>query len=210
MALFSPENRKCLTEPLSANNPITVQVLGVCSSLAVTTSLMNSIVMGIAVTFVVAASNLMISIMRKWIPNRVRMIVEMIVIATMVIFVDQILKAYMPDVSKQLSVFVGLIITNCIVLGRLEAFAMNNKPWTALLDGIGNGLGYTVILIVVGGVRELFGTGKLLGYEIYQKTPIYEWGYKDNVLMMLAPAAFILLGLIIWVQRTITGYEEKD
>ena len=207
MALFSPDNTKHLTGPLNVSNPITVQVLGVCSALAVTTNLENSLVMGLAVVFVVAASNVVVSLMRSQIPNRVRMIVEMVVIATMVIFVDQVLKAFMPGVSKQLSVFVGLIITNCIVLGRLEAFAMGNKVWPSFLDGIGNGLGYAIILVIVGAVRELLGAGKLLGFKVIPES-LYEAGYKDNGLMMLAPAAFILLGLIIWVQRTITGYEE--
>ncbi len=205
--LFGPQNRKIFTDPLSDNNPITIQVLGICSTLAVTSQLKPSFVMGLAVIFVVAGSNVVISSIRKLIPNRVRMIVEMAVIATLVIFVDLVLKAFVYDVSKQLSVFVGLIITNCIVLGRLEAFAMNSKPWPSLLDGLGNGIGYAAILVIVGFCRELFGQGSLFGVRIIPASA-YESGYENNGLMVLAPAAFILLGLIIWAQRTWTGYTE--
>ncbi len=196
------ENSKVLIEPINKNNPITVQVLGVCSALAVTNQLQPSVVMGLAVIFVVAGSNVIISCIRSLIPNRVRMIVEMVVIASLVILVDLFLKAYVPEVSKKLSVFVGLIITNCIVLGRLEAFAMSNKPIPSLLDGLGNGTGYALILVLVGLTREFFGAGSLWGYKMLPDS------YQPNGLMMLAPAAFILLGLIIWAQRSITGYEE--
>lgn len=205
--LFSKKNRAALTDPFSDNNPITIQVLGICSSLAVTAQLKPSLVMGLAVMVVVAGSNVVISMIRSLIPTRVRMIVEMAVVATLVILVDQILKAYAFEVSKQLSVFVGLIITNCIVLGRLEAFALGNKVWPSFLDGIGNGLGYAAVLVIVGFFRELLGAGKLLGYEVVPQF-LYNAGYENNGLMMLAPGAFILLGLIIWVQRTVSGYAE--
>ena len=212
MALLSPENKKSLIEPINKNNPITLQVLGVCSALAVTSKLQPSIVMGLSVIFVVSFSNLIVSSIRKLIPNRIRMIVEMVVIASLVILVDLFLKAYVPEIAKQLSVFVGLIITNCIVLGRLEAFAMGNKPWPSFLDGIGNGLGYAVILAIVGAIRELFGSGSLWGIKVFGRiNGLYasEGGwYMDNGLMLLAPAAFILLGLIIWAQRTINGQED--
>ncbi|OVE82207.1 NADH:ubiquinone reductase (Na(+)-transporting) subunit D [bacterium M21] len=201
---------KTITDPMTSNNPVTVQVLGICSALAVTSQLQPSLVMGLAVMFVVAGSNVIVSLIRKQIPNRVRMIVEMVVIASMVIFVDLFLKAFAWDVSKQLSVFVGLIITNCIVLGRLEAYAMGNKVWPSFLDGIGNGIGYAAVLVIVGATRELFGSGSLWNVKLIPESWYTANGgfYDNNGLMVLAPAAFILLGLIVWIQRTLSGYEE--
>lgn len=201
--LFSPKNIKLLTGPLNVNNPITVQVLGICSALAVTAKLMPAIVMSISVLVVLAASNVVISLLRNGIPPRIRIIVQLVVIATMVILVDQILKAFVYDVSKQLSVFVGLIITNCIIMGRLEAFAMSNKPWPAFLDGIGNSLGYGVILIIVAFFRELFGSGTLFGFQIIPQG-LYDFGYVNNGLMILPPMALITVGVIIWFQRYYT------
>lgn len=198
--LFSSKNLKLLKEPMDDNNPITVQVLGICSALAITVKLEPSIVMAISVLAVLAISNVIISLLRKLIPPRIRIIVQLTVIATMVILVDQILKAYAYDVSKQLSVFVGLIITNCIIMGRLEAFAMANKPWPAFLDGIGNAAGYGAILIVVAFFRELLGSGTLYGYKVIPES-FYEFGYADNGLMILPPMALITVGIIIWVQR---------
>jgi Na+-transporting NADH:ubiquinone oxidoreductase subunit D len=204
--LFSSKNLKLLTTPLGTQNPITVQVLGICSALAVTAKLEPSIVMSLSVVFVLVFSNLIISLLRNTIPSRIRIIVQLTVVASLVILVDQILKAYAYDVSKQLSVFVGLIITNCIIMGRLEAFALGNKPWPAVLDGFGNAAGYGIILVIVGFVRELFGTGNLTfpGIGEVQIVPdiIYEWGYVDNGLMILPPMALITVGIIIWVQRS--------
>ena len=205
-ALLSLKNKKVLTDPFSENNPITIQVLGICSALAVTAQLKPSLVMGLAVITVVSGSNIVVSMLRNMIPNKVRIIVEMVVVASLVILVDQVLKAYAFDVSKQLSVFVGLIITNCIVLGRLEAFAMGNRPWPSFLDGIGNGLGYAWVLAVVGLFRELFGSGSVMGYKL--PVALYNVGYVNNGLMVLAPGAFILLGLLIWAQRTFSKYVE--
>ena len=205
--LFSPKNRQIFRDPLVDNNPIATQVLGICSALAVTAQLRPSIVMGLAVTVVVAGSNLVISLMRKLIPNNVRIIVEMTVVASLVIIVDQVLRAYAYEMSRQLSVFVGLIITNCIVMGRLEAFALNNKPWPSILDGLGNGLGYAAILVVIGTFRELLGSGSILGLQIVPPA-LYEAGYVDNGLMVLAPGAFFLLGILIWIQRSITKHVE--
>jgi Na+-transporting NADH:ubiquinone oxidoreductase subunit D len=198
--LFSSKNLKLLKEPMDDNNPITVQVLGICSALAITVKLEPSIVMAISVLAVLSISNVIISLLRKMIPPRIRIIVQLTVIATMVILVDQILKAYAYDVSKQLSVFVGLIITNCIIMGRLEAFAMANKPWPAFLDGIGNSAGYGAILIVVAFFRELLGSGTLYGYQVIPEG-FYKFGYADNGLMILPPMALITVGIIIWVQR---------
>ena len=206
--LFSPQNRTVLKDPLSENNPITIQVLGICSALAVTTQIKPSLVMGIAVIFVVVSSNLIISLMRRLIPNNVRIIVQMTVVASLVVLVDQVLKAYAYDVSRQLSVFVALIITNCIVMGRLEAFAMNNKPWPSVLDGLGNGIGYALVIVAVGFFRELFGSGKLFGVQVIPQA-LYNAGYVDNGLMVLAPGAFILMGLLIWAQRRMSGYAEE-
>ncbi len=201
--LFSAKNIKLIKGPLNLNNPITVQVLGICSALAVTAKLIPAIVMSISVIVVTAASNVVISFLRNGIPPRIRIIVQLVVIATMVILVDQILKAFVYDVSKQLSVFVGLIITNCILMGRLEAFAMNNKPWPSFLDGIGNGLGYGLILVVVAFFRELLGSGTLFNLTIVPKS-FYEMGYHNNGLMILPPMALITLGVIIWLQRYYT------
>ena len=198
--MFSPTNMKLLTKPLNMNNPITVQVLGICSALAVTVQMKPALVMALAVTIVTGVSNLVISLLRNGIPPRIRIIVQLVVIATMVILVDQLLKAFVFDVSKQLSVFVGLIITNCIIMGRLEAFAMANKPWPAFLDGIGNGLGYGLILLVVAFFRELFGSGTLFGVHIVPAA-FYHMGYTNNGLMILPPMALITVGVIIWVQR---------
>ena len=204
-------SNKIFSDPLIDNNPITRQVLGVCSALAVTVKLEMAIVMALALTFVLTFSNLIVSLLRKFIPSNVRIIVQLIVIATLVILVDQILQAYMYDVSKQLSVFVGLIITNCIVMGRADAFAMSNSPKDSVLDGLGNGIGYGSILIIVSIFREIFGSGELYGYQIIPLSVYVENGgwYMNNGLMLLAPGAFIVLGLLIWLQRTYTGYTEE-
>ncbi|RMH62108.1 MAG: NADH:ubiquinone reductase (Na(+)-transporting) subunit D [Calditrichaeota bacterium] len=194
---------KVLTNPLSDNNPITFQVLGICSSLAVTVQMKTALVMALAVTAVVAFSNVIISMLRKYIPSKIRIIVELAVIATLVILVDQMLKAYLFNISKQLSVFVGLIITNCIIMGRAEAFALQNSPWPSFLDGVGNGLGYGWILMTVATVREILGSGSFLGFKIVPQA-LYNAGYENMGLMLLAPGAFIILGLLVWVQRTIT------
>lgn len=198
--LFSKKNRKLITDPLNDDNPITVQVLGICSALAVTVKLKPSIVMSLSVVAVVIFANLIVSLIRNLVPSRVRIIVQLVVVAFLVILVDQVLKAFVYDVSKQLSVFVGLIITNCIVMGRLEAFAMGNKPWPSILDGIGNGLGYAWILVAVAFFRELFGSGQLMGFQIIPEA-FYGFGYMNNGLMILPPMALITVGIIIWVQR---------
>jgi Na+-transporting NADH:ubiquinone oxidoreductase subunit D len=200
--MFSAKNFKLLSSPLNKNNPITVQVLGICSALAVTVKLKPALVMALSVTIVVAISNLVIAALRNYIPDRIRIIVQLVVIATLVILVDQILKAYAFDVSKQLSVFVGLIITNCIIMGRLEAFAMANKPWPSFIDGLGNGAGYGIILIIVAFLRELLGSGTILGYPILQKAGLYSAGYENNGMMILPPMALIVVGLLIWFQRS--------
>lgn len=199
--LFSAKTKKLLLGPLNKDNPITVQVLGICSALAVTVKLEPAFVMSISVMAVTAISNLLISLLRNTIPPRIRIIVQLVVIAALVILVDQILKAYLYDVSKQLSVFVGLIITNCIIMGRLEAFAMANKPWPSFVDGIGNGLGYGIILITVAFFRELLGSGTIWGFHVLPKA-FYEMGYVNNGLMILPPMALIVVGIIIWVQRS--------
>ncbi|MBQ9638388.1 MAG: NADH:ubiquinone reductase (Na(+)-transporting) subunit D [Bacteroidales bacterium] len=196
------KNTKLITNPLGKNNPITVQVLGICSCLAVTAQLKPAFVMALSVTVVVALSNLIISFLRNTIPPRIRIIVQLVVVSALVILVNQVLQAFVYDVSKQLSVYVGLIITNCIVMGRLEAFAMSNKPWASLCDGIGNGLGYGIILIILGFVRELFGSGTLWGYPIMEKLGLYNIGYENNGLVIMAPMALILVGIIIWIQRS--------
>lgn len=203
--LFSKRNKKLITNPLDIDNPITVQVLGICSALAVTTQMKPALVMSVALTVVTASSNVMISLMRNSIPPRIRIIVQLAVVSLWVTLVNEVLKAYVYDVSKQLSVFVGLIITNCIVMGRLEAYAMGNKPWPSLLDGVGNGLGYGLILMAVAVFREFFGSGALFGYKIFESLGIH---YQGNGLMLLPAGACIIVGLIIWVQRTLNGYRE--
>ncbi|UGS21502.1 NADH:ubiquinone reductase (Na(+)-transporting) subunit D [Flavobacterium cyclinae] len=205
--LFSKSNIKLITNPFNDDNPVTVQVLGICSALAVTVQMKNAFVMALSVTAVVALSNVIVSLIRNLIPARIRIIVQLVIVAALVILVDQVLKAYAYDVSKQLSVFVGLIITNCIVMGRLEAFALGNGPWKSFLDGIGNGLGYGIILMIVAFFRELFGSGKIFGIEILgnavDKTGAYAHGYVNNGFMLLAPMALVTVGVIIWVQRGI-------
>jgi Na+-transporting NADH:ubiquinone oxidoreductase subunit D len=207
--MFSAKVLKLLKNPFNLENPITVQVLGICSALAVTVQLKPAIVMALSVTIVTAFSNLIISALRNTIPSRIRIIVQLVVVATLVIIVDQVLKAYVYDVSKKLSVFVGLIITNCILMGRLEAFAMGNKPWPSFVDGIGNGLGYGLILVIVAFFRELLGSGKVLGMKIIPDF-FYKIGYVDNGLMILPPMALITIGIIIWIQRSrSTELQEK-
>ena len=204
MSLFSGKNREYLLGPLSKNNPVLVQILGICSTLAVTVKLENALVMGLSVTAVTAFSNVILSLLRNTIPNRIRIIVQLVVVAALVIIVDQLLKAYAYEVSKQLSVYVGLIITNCIIMGRIEAFALANKPWPSLLDGIGNGLGYTVILAIMGFIRELFGSGTLFGVQIIPQGWFVANGgaYMNNGLMIMPAASLILVGLIIWIHRS--------
>jgi Na+-transporting NADH:ubiquinone oxidoreductase subunit D len=199
--LFSAKNRKLLSDPLDDNNPITVQVLGICSALAVTVQVKPALFMCIGVIFVAAFGNLIISLMRNIIPNRIRIIVQLVIVATLVTLVDLGLKAFAYDTSKALSVFVGLIITNCIIMGRLEAFALGNKPWPSFLDGIGNGIGYSVILVGVAVLRELFGSGKILGFQVVPQA-LYDLGYVNNGLFILPPMALILVGAIIWWQRS--------
>ncbi|MGY8987819.1 MAG: NADH:ubiquinone reductase (Na(+)-transporting) subunit D [Flavobacteriales bacterium] len=200
-ALFSKKNKKLISDPLNDNNPITIQVLGICSALAITVQLKPAIVMAISVLFVLSVANVLISLMRHLIPSRIRIIVQLVVIATLVILVDQVLKAYVYDVSKELSVFVGLIITNCIIMGRLEAFGMANGPWKSFLDGIGNSFGYAWILIAVAFFRELLGSGTLFGYPVLEKIGLYNLGYENNGMMILPPMALITVGIIIWIQR---------
>lgn len=199
--LFSKKNKKLLTDPLDDDNPITVQVLGICSALAITVQVKQAVVMSLSVLFVLVAANVIISVMRSLIPTRVRIIVQLVVVASLVILVDQVLKAFVYDVSKQLSVFVGLIITNCIIMGRLEAFALGNKPWPSFLDGVGNAAGYGLILIVVAFFRELLGSGKIYGFEVIPQF-LYDLGYENNGLMILSPMALITVGVYIWVQRS--------
>lgn len=203
-SLFSAKNLKLLTYPINSGNPISVLVLGICSSLAVTVKMKPAFVMAVSVMVVTAFSNLIISYMRNTIPSRIRIIVQLVVVAALVIIVDQILKAFVYDVSKQLSVFVGLIITNCIIMGRLEAFALGNKPWPSFLDGIGNGAGYGLILIVVSFIRELFGSGSIWGYNVVPESFLAKNGgfYEHNGMMILPPMALILLGVIIWIHRS--------
>lgn len=206
MGLLSKKDAKLITDPLADNNPITVQVLGICSALAITAQLNASIVMAISVMFVVSIGNVVISLLRNVIPTKIKIIVQLVVAAGLVIIVDQILKAYAYELSKQLSVFVGLIITNCILMGRFEAFALANTPWKSFLDGIGNSAGYGIILIIVAFFRELLGSGSLLGYPVLgnsiEKTGVYAYGYENNGFMLLAPMALITIGIIIWVQRS--------
>lgn len=206
-SLFSKKNRKLLIEPLTDNNPVTVQVLGICSSLAITVKMDIALVMGLSVIFVTAMGNYVISALRNIMPPRIRIIVQLVVAAALVIIVNEILKAYLPDISEQLSVFVGLIITNCIIMGRFEAYAMANKPWPSFLDGIGNGAGYAILLLIVAFVRELLGSGSLFGIKILgsaipgEETGLYTMGYVNNNLIILPPMALIIVGIIIWVQR---------
>jgi len=211
-SLFSKKNKKLITEPLGDNNPITIQVLGICSALAITVQVEQAFWMSVSVIFVMIFGNLIISLLRNLIPSRVRIIVQLVVVASLVIIVNELLQAFVPDVSEKLSVFVGLIITNCIIMGRFEAFAMSNKPFPSILDAIGNALGYAWILIVVALVREVFGSGKIWGYEIFgsnipdeatgKMTGLYELGYVNNNMMILPPMALIVVGVIIWVQRS--------
>lgn len=208
MALFNKQNREVFTDPLNLDNPIIVQVLGICSALAVTTQLKPAIVMGLAVTIITAFSNVIISVIRNTIPTRIRIIVQLVIVAALVTIVSQVLKAYNYDVSVQLSVYVGLIITNCILMGRLEAFAMMNKPWPSFLDGLGNGLGYALILVIVGTVREFFGRGSLLGIQIIPGS-VYQAGYMNNGMMTMPAMALILLGCVIWMHRAYF-YKEED
>ena len=208
MALLSKKSKKAITDPLSTNNPITLQVLGICSALAVTVKMDTAVVMTLAVVAVLSISNTLIALLRNFIPTKVRIIVQLSVIASLVILTDQVLKAYMYDISKQLSVFVGLIITNCIVMGRAEAFAMQNPPGKSFFDGLGNGLGYGLILILVSFFRELLGSGTVYGIQLIPQV-VYDMGYTNMGLMNLAPGAFIILGLIVWVQRIMSGIEEE-
>lgn len=198
--LFSKKNKEVFSSPLNLNNPVTMQVLGICSALAVTAKLEPAIVMGLSVTVIVAFANVIISLLRNTIPNRIRIIVQLVVVAALVTIVSEILKAYAYDVSVQLSVYVGLIITNCILMGRLEAFAMANGPWESFLDGLGNGLGYAIILVIVAFFRELLGSGALFGIQIIPQG-FYEMGYLNNGLMLMPPMALIIVACIIWVQR---------
>jgi Na+-transporting NADH:ubiquinone oxidoreductase subunit D len=204
--LFSKKNRKLLTDPLDGNNPITVQVLGICSALAITVQLKPALVMAMSVIAVMAFSSFFISLLRNTVPARIRIIVQLAVVATSVTLVNEVLKAYAYDVFKQLSVFVGLIITNCIVMGRLEAYAMANKPLPSLIDGIGNGIGYGIILILVAFFRELLGSGSLFGWKIFEEIGL---SYQGNGLMMLPAGACIVVGIIIWMQRARNGYFEE-
>jgi len=206
MALLTKKDANLILDPLTDNNPITIQVLGICSALAITAELKASIVMAISVIFVMGMGNVVVSLMRDIIPSKIRIIVQLIVVATLVIIVDQVLKAFAFELSKTLGAFIGLIITNCIIMGRFEAFALANGPWRSFLDGIGNALGYGVILIIVGFFRELFGSGTLLGYPVFgdpiMKTGLYATGYENNGFMILPPAALIVVGILIWVQRS--------
>ncbi len=208
MALFSKQNKEAFIKPLNGDNPVLVQVLGICSALAVTSQLKPAIVMGLAVTIITAFSNVIISIIRNTIPQRIRIIVQLVVVAALVTIVSQVLKAFAYDVSVQLSVYVGLIITNCILMGRLEAFAMMNKPWPSFLDGVGNGLGYALILVIVGAVRELLGRGSLLGFQLIPEGA-YNFGYVNNGMMPMPAMALILVGCVIWVHRAFIYKEEK-
>jgi len=200
-SLFSKKRMTLLRDPLNDNNPVTTQVLGICSALAITVQLKPAIVMAISVMVVLSIANVLISFMRNLIPPRIRIIVQLVVIATLVILVDQVLKAFVYDVSKELSVFVGLIITNCIIMGRLEAFGIANRPWDSFLDGLGNSFGYAWILIAVAFFRELLGSGTLYGYPVLEKIGLYEMGYENNGMMILPPMALITVGIIIWIQR---------
>ncbi|MBU2019171.1 MAG: NADH:ubiquinone reductase (Na(+)-transporting) subunit D [Bacteroidetes bacterium] len=206
--LFSKKNKKLITDPLTDNNPVTIQVLGICSALAITVQVSQGVVMGLSVIFVTVMGNLLISLLRNVIPSKIRIIVQLVVAASLVIIVNEVLKAYLPDISEKLSVFVGLIITNCIIMGRFEAFAMANKPWPSVLDGFGNGLGYAGLLVLVAIFRELFGSGTLGGIPIFgnslpgEESGLYAMGYANNNMMILPPMALVIVGCIIWVQRS--------
>jgi len=204
--LFSKRRKKFVNDPLSSDNPITVQVLGICSALAVTTQMRPTLIMAISVTLVIVFSNLLLSLIRNLVPSRVRIIVQLAIVATFVTLVSEVLKAYQYDMYKQLSVFVGLIITNCIVMGRLEAFAMGNKPWDSMLDGLGSGLGYSWIILTVAFFREIFGSGKIFGWPVFDAIGLS--GFPTNGLMVTPVGAFFILGIIVWIQRTKTGYSE--
>ena len=199
-SLFSKKNKQLITQPLNDSNPVTVQVLGICSALAVTVQLKNAVVMSLSVLAVVVLGNVIVSLLRNLIPGRVRIIVQLVVVASLVIIVDQVLKAFVYDVAKQLSVFVGLIITNCIVMGRLEAFALGNKPMASAIDGVGNALGYGLVLVVVAFFKELLGSGKLMGMQVIPQA-VYDMGYMNNNLMLLPPSSLIIVGTYIWIQR---------
>jgi Na+-transporting NADH:ubiquinone oxidoreductase subunit D len=203
--LFSKKNKKLISDPLDENNPVTIQVLGICSALAVTVQMKAAVVMSVSVLFVLILANVTVSLIRNLIPNRIRIIVQLVVVAAFVIVVDKVLKEYLFDVSKELSVFIGLIITNCIIMGRLEAFALGNKPWPSALDAVGNSLGYAMVLVIVSFFKELFGSGKLFGVEIFgniaERTGLYSMGYMDNGLMLLPPSSLILVAVYIWVQK---------
>lgn len=206
--LFSKKNRKLITDPITDNNPVTVQVLGICSALAITVQVSQGVVMGLSVIFVTMMGNFVISAMRNYIPSRIRIIVQLVVVAALVIIVDFMLQAFLPELSAKLSVFVGLIITNCIIMGRLEAYAMANKPWPSLLDGFGNGLGYAILLVIVATFRELFGSGSFFGIKLFgsnipgEEWGLYTMGYMNNNLVILPPMALIVVGIIIWIQHT--------
>lgn len=199
--LFSKQNKKLITDPLNDNNPVTIQVLGICSALAVTVQMSNAIVMSVSVMAVLILGNIIVSLLRNLIPGKIRIIVQLVVVAALVIIVDQVLKAYVYDVSKQLSVFVGLIITNCIIMGRLEAFALGNKPWASALDGLGNGIGYGVVLVIVAFFKELFGSGKLMDFQVIPDS-VYEFGYMNNGLMLLPPSSLVIVAIYIWIQKS--------
>ncbi len=207
-ALLDKKNKKIIKDGVWNSNPVTLQILGICSALAVTTQLKPALFMSVGVIFVTALSNVVISLMRNFIPSKIRIIVQLTVVSALVISLDQILRAYFFDISKQLSVFVGLIITNCIVMGRLEAFAMSNPPWKSFLDGVANGVGYSIVLIFIAIVREILGSGTLLGFHVIPQAA-YAHGYVNNGMMVLAPGAFFLLGIIVWIHRSITGYSEN-
>ncbi len=204
--LFSKKNKRLVTEPLNDSNPVTIQVLGICSALAITVSIEQAIVMTLSVMAVLAAGNVIISMMRNIIPSRIRIIVQLVVVAALVIIVNEVLKAYLPDMAEKLSVFVGLIITNCIIMGRFEAFAMANKPWPSFLDAIGNSAGYGAVLVIIAIVREIFGAGKFFGIPLFgdriEGTGLYKYGYMDNNFIILAPFALFAVALVIWVQRS--------
>ena len=206
--MLSQKTKETLLGPLNVNNPVVVQILGICSALAVTVQLKPALVMGIAVTIIVAMANVIVSLIRNTIPMRVRIIVQLVVVAALVTLVSEILKAFAYDVAMQLSVYLGLIITNCILMGRLEAFAMTNKPWDSFLDGLGNGLGYALILVIVAFVRELFGAGQLLGFQVIPQS-FYDFGYENNGMMLMPAMALILVGCVIWVHRSLNDKEAK-